>query len=534
MSVTTSSNYKKTVTPDDRIREIRRSFPYFVENVIQEAAGERLVLRPYQWEWFKFVWNNPRCVVLAPRGHGKSIILTVCYSLYKVCLDPEHTTMIITGTHEAGVKFMRQIGDIFRTRAADRIWDVFGAAVDSRREPTDTSFYLERMTAHREPTISAYGVESTSSLGLHCRELICDDIATDSNQRTAGNRALLEDWFGSRLLPIPKTPKEGGATRIFGTRWHYHDIYSGLLAATDDDGKPVYASRVYKDFDGENWLWPDMWGAEEAMAYRRSTPAGEYKYSAQYRNEPVPQEKQVFDTECIGYASIHKTDEMKVVPNVLQIAIGCDPAATTEADAVMKGVDADYTAIAVVGLLNGFYYLLEVYRERISPLDVVKKIIEIHARYDRPKTGKQWIVRHITIEDVAFQSVFRLQLQRNPNLRGKVVGLKRKRGGGGKSKSRLLAMQPIISAGRLSVIGIFDGGVNKPVKGCEAFLDELAAFPVGGHDDTLDAVNDAIGILEDRRVEAQEVEVIPAARTLAAIMAEEEKETGIFDERAGY
>ena len=75
----------------DRLRAMSDPL-FFVTNVLGYE------LRPFHARWFSLQNVNRQTMILAPRGHGKSTICTVAYSLWKVLRNADTRILIVSNT----------------------------------------------------------------------------------------------------------------------------------------------------------------------------------------------------------------------------------------------------------------------------------------------------------------------------------------------------------------------------------------------------------------------------------------------------
>ena len=144
-------------------------------------------------------------------------------------------------------------------------------------------------------------------------------------------------------------------------------------------------------------------------------------------------------------------------PDGLSVTMGVDLAISTK-------TDADYTAVAVLGrATDGRLFVLDVQRIR-APFHDVLRFVESMA-------GK-WQPRSIAIEQVQFQAAVIQELLRTTKL--PVLGVK-------PDRDKVTRFQPLEAR--------YQQGLVTHVPGLPAeFEDELLAFPVGRHDDMVDAL----------------------------------------------
>jgi predicted phage terminase large subunit-like protein len=146
-----------------------------------------------------------------------------------------------------------------------------------------------------------------------------------------------------------------------------------------------------------------------------------------------------------------------------------------------KGEDPDWTVGARVGLCQGVYYIEDIRRTRASP-SVVEKLVKQTAELDT-----RHIPIHIEQEPGAAGKSLIDHYQRNvlvgfPVYPDKVTGNKE------------IRANPVSSAAEAGNVKLIHG------RWINAFLDEMEAFPLGSHDDQVDAVSGAFAKLSRPRL----------------------------------
>lgn len=151
---------------------------------------------------------------------------------------------------------------------------------------------------------------------------------------------------------------------------------------------------------------------------------------------------------------------------------------TTTVDlAVAEKITSDCNSIVTVGVSPmGEAIVLDSWTRRCTPLEVIEHLFWVKTR---------WAVRAFGIEGVVYQKAFKYFLRAECERRGvymNIVELKQlpsKRSTGNNSKeTRIRGLQPIAATGRLYIL---------PTQ--HELRNELADFPLGEHDDTIDALS---------------------------------------------
>lgn len=204
--------------------------------------------------------------------------------------------------------------------------------------------------------------------------------------------------------------------------------------------------------------------AEELEAFRNDLPT--IAYQQEVLAEYVDVAGALLRREYLRYAD--------TIPDGLNIGMGVDLAIST-------GTYADYTAAVVVGhdRETGTRYVLDVARGQYGGLPEIKRFIEAMAA--------KWNPRRINIEQVQFQAVVVKEMLKG-SLPVKAVK---------PDKDKVTRFHNILAR--------YEQGMVMHAHGLQReFEDELLAFPMGPHDDMVDALvyadqaatkRDSVGVL---------------------------------------
>src|SRR5258708_21919459 len=204
-------------------------------------------------------------------------------------------------------------------------------------------------------------------------------------------------------------------------------------------------------------LWPERFGVEALQKLKRQL--GSYSFSALYQQTPVPVEGGLF-----------KRHWFKVVPYLppgLKKKRGWDLG-------ISKNVDADYTASAGVAYDDaGHMYIYDVIRRRIEYPEQRRLILgRILAEPDTEHGIETSANGNAVIQD----------LRKEKRLRGSAI-----RGVNPKGDKVTRAL-PWIALAEAGCVFLVRGAWN------QEFIDEACSFPLGTHDDQIDAVSIAVSM----------------------------------------
>lgn len=200
---------------DDRQKATSKP-DFFIKNVLGYE------LRPFHARWLGFQRTNVETLILAPRGHGKSTVCTVAYSLWKLLADVNARILIVSNTAEqagslAGeIKLQMQTNEILRHLLG-------GPRAGAWRANMFTLAGRTRIC--KEASVTSSGVEG-AIVSRHYEMIILDDVVDEENSHTRRARDKLRTWYAKVLLPCLEP---GGELHILGTRYHPRDLYGAMI-----------------------------------------------------------------------------------------------------------------------------------------------------------------------------------------------------------------------------------------------------------------------------------------------------------------
>ena len=292
--------------------------------------------------------------------------------------------------------------------------------------------------------------------GFHL--LIVDDPI--KNRRDASSpttRQQMWEWWTStarsRLEP-------DGSIVVLMTRWHEDDIIGRMMNDEFGEGyESIVLPAIAEDENdalgrqvGEA-LWPARYN-EVALENVRNT-IGPYDWAGLYQQRPAPRKGGYFESEWF--------DVVDAVPPGGRTVRGWDLAATAGG--------GDYTAACKMTLVDGVYYIVDIWRDRLSAADVERRMKAL-ASQDTPRVlqdipqdpgqaGKmqaRYLVKQLAGYNVKFSTE---------------SGSKEHRAG------------PVSAQAEIGNIKLLRGKWNRH------WREEAASFPFGTFDDQVDAVSRA-------------------------------------------
>ena len=288
-----------------------------------------------------------RVLINLPPYHSKSTIATVQQTVYDLCKDPNHRTVIVSKSQRLAERFLysivKHLTDPAIYEGGPNLiedWGPFQGPSDWNKSQI---YVAGRNSSEKDPSVACLGV-SAHIYGVRAEKIIFDDIADLENQRNQERVIEMLTWCtqeaGSR---VGKT----GKLQFIGTRISAGDIYSHL------EKLPAFKTMRYPcivDEESKATLWPEHFGFEHAELQRSSMTSDQWQLV--YQNVDTPGFNASFTQDTItGCYDMNRTFG-SFDPRWALIA-GLDPAGAN--------AQAGYTALVLIGvdLQTGMRYLID-------------------------------------------------------------------------------------------------------------------------------------------------------------------------------
>lgn len=431
-----------------------------------DILGYDYLERPadFHREAAKAIEDREEFLLLAPRIHIKTTICNVVGSAFEIVRDPDVRILLTHDTLDNAKRILRESTDHFRDN--QRLRRLFPEIVpDGRAEdPTLTSFTTKaRSRPRKEPTIMA-GAPGATVTGMHFDVIQATDLVNEQNVPPNASPEQMErtkEFYGTFLALLDQTnPK--ARRQVNGTRWHDSDLYGAL--AEDEELRRIIVG-IPDDEDGNPIAVWDMIPAERLRRIKNDVTMTPYFWAANFKNDPLPADS------AVGFRKEHfKVYETKDLPSALDVAITVDLAATDK-----KEEKRDRSAIVVSGLSDDMdLFILDAKAGRWRAETVMEQILALWGEY-----GSIYGVRYIGIESVAFQKMFIYWMQERVIARTGVM-------------PPFLKLEPRAASkeARAFPLAAFaaNRGIHVRQEHMTDFVPEFLRFPVGKHDDYVDAL----------------------------------------------
>ena len=393
------------------------------------------------------------------REHYKSTIITFALTIQDILNNPDVTVGIFSHTRPIAKGFLRQIkrelesNELLKQLFPDVLWS------DPRSEAPkwseDDGLIVKRKGNPKEGTVEAWGLVDGQPTSKHYKLMVYDDTVTRESVTTPDMIAkVTEAWELSRNLG-----SEGGSTRYIGTRYHFNDTYKTIM---DRGAKPrIYPATSDGTIEGD----PVLLSRDRLTEKRREM--GPYTFSCQMMQNPMADETQGFKPQWLRhYETVSRAG--------MNVDILVDAASA-------KKRSSDYTAMWVVGLnTDGNIYILDMLRDRLNLKQRADALFALHRKWKPQNVGYE---KYGMMADIEFCYA---EMERR-NYRFQV----RELGGQMPKNDRIKRLMPYCEQGKIYLPhSLFRTDYQgRSVDLVHAFIEEeYKAFPVGLHDDMMDAL----------------------------------------------
>lgn len=414
----------------------------------------------WNWKYQRYIYTKlaevtrgecKRLMVFMPPRHGKSELITVRYTAWRLLQDQRLNVILGSYNQKLADKFSRRIKRIVR-----------GAASPLPNNPLLNA--MSEWETSGGGVVRAVGVGGGIT-GFGAGLIVIDDpVKNRAEAESATYRERVWEWFNDDIYT---RMEPNAAIILIQTRWHEDDLAGRLLKEMKDGGEPwevVSLPALAEDGDPlgrkpGTALCPKLFPVKTLLKYQKKL--GTYSFSALYQQRPAPAEGGQFKREWF-------TKIVDAAPRGLRWKRGYDLAISTK-------TSADYTASFRCAYdRRGNLYIADGYRARIEYPEQRRYIVACMNDEGDTEHG---------IESAAHGKAVVQELRSDENVRRfafrevKVAGDK---------LTRALTWLNLAEEGKVFL-------VRGPW--IDEFVDEIARFPTGRHDDQIDAVSVAVQML---------------------------------------
>lgn len=390
-----------------------------------------------------YAGRTTRLIINMPPQHGKSELISRYFPVWYLGHRPDHKVMVVSYQSDYAATWGKKAKNVFNAWGKE----LFGLKVEGVGSASEWGIF------GHEGGMKTTGVDG-SVTGRGANILIIDD--PHKNQKEALSKLKREQvWDFFRATALTRLT-EDGAIIIVMTRWHHDDLTAKIANEGLEGWEVLTLPAIAKAEDplgreaGEA-LWPEKKSLEFLLGQKKGM--GSYWFSAEYQQEPIATEYQIFKLEWWNYYT--------EAPN-------CSYTIQVWDTAFKSGQENDYSVCTTWGISEKKMYLLNMWRGKPIFPDLLKITIAQYNMY-KPKV--------IYIEDAASGQDLIATLRKDTRLpiRGlKAIG----------KEIRAHIVSPIVEAGKIYL--------PKDAEWLVDFLNEFSEFPQGKNDDIVDSATMAM------------------------------------------
>lgn len=417
-----------------------------------------------------------RLMIFAPPQHGKSELASVRLPAFWLGHHPDLPVAIASYAATLAQSKSRQVRDTLESQEYAGLFP----GVTTRRDSRAVDYW--RLAAPHRGGVWAGGVGGPITGHGFGLGIIDDPFENWAQAQSQTMRDRVWEWwrgtFRTRIW-------EGGRVVLIMTRWHEDDLAGRLLqtqgqrwsvlrlpAVAETPQERAQANGILNiplaDADPLNRepgqpLCPRRFSLDALTEIREDV--GEMVWFAEYQGTPRAPEGVLFKREWFRI--------IDAAPAGVRWCRFWDLATSAKET-------GDFTAGPKVGVDDsGNLYIADMVHGRWEWPDA-RRIITQTAQMDGPGVM-------VGVEQVAFQLAAIQELWRDPALIGHVIHASRP------DKDKIARAQPWVARAERGRVYLVRGAWNG------AFLNEATSFPVGAHDDQVDAVSGALSLLAQRQ-----------------------------------
>ena len=432
---------------------LRKSTPPFHKDVYSSLADD----------------NKRRVLIAAPRGTAKSTVTTLIFPLWRVAFKTTNEDLfivIISESQTQSINFLSRIK--YHLTHSDKFREIFGDLGPSTAKRWTNNDVVLANGARIIAVGTGQRVRGFIEGDTRPNLIVVDDFESELNAYTAEARAKNRKWITEAVIP---SLSDEGKIAMIGTVIS-EDCF--LYWAKDSEAWNTLWYSIWDE--DEKSIWPERFPKSRIMEIKKEfASVGNLNgFYQEYMNIAQSPDMAPFKPEWIklhhyDYKRIDgqnclvrtKGGEEEIKP--VEVYCGVDPASSLSST-------ADYFVVTTIGIdCDNNKYIIDIYRDRISPAEQPQKLIEVFKKY-RP--------RRMKIETVGYQEALRtavreLMLKESLFIPGLEKGVKPRN----RKSERLLSLVPLFAKGTF----FFRPQDNIAQQ-------EFLSYPRGKHDDVMDAI----------------------------------------------
>lgn len=424
-------------------------------------------------------------IVSVPPRHGKTELVSINFPAWVLGRRPQSKIILASYNLELALRNSRQA----RNKLLEPLWPF-----------PDVALATDSMAAQRWGTtdhgeVLAAGVGSGMT-GFGSDYLLIDDYMKGREEADSDReRDRVWNWYREDAS-TRRMPK--GRTVVMATRWHEDDLIGRILneegAAAEWTIIELPALALENDPIGRlpgEALDPIRYPVDELLKIQ--TRVGSRGWNSLYMQRPTPAEGDLIKREWWQFYSYTEMKAKGLRPSIMVV----DPA-------FGGGSANDYSAIAVWGTFGGRYYLIDMWRKRVTYTELRQAVGDLYRRWKVPAVIEDLGPGKIMLQEMRGGAYQREDHVSVPSIPFKLPSGSSSHGGYMFSKRQRVEMiSNFIEGGLVSIPDEAPWRV--------AFIEEHSDFPAGAHDDMVDTTTMALIRLSSVRDEIKDIFMQPQA-----------------------
>lgn len=428
-------------------------------------------IQPFHMRMMKFQVENKNSLIMTGRNLGKSYTNTTAYIITQILRDRSVTICVISAGLSQSKAFTNELKGWFSEGTT--LFNIFN---DIRGEKwTETEILVKRDRHRKESTVVCGSANASSGLiSKHFDILILDDIVSQENSATKGQRDKLSSFVYNTVLPLLNKESSHSAIKVIGTHYHSMDFFTELEAGSMF--KVLKIPTIRNKNGIEYSIWEKKQPIKELIQYRQQM--GSVAFNMQYQMKVNKNQGSIFKRDWIQYFSryevkgnkvyVYRWDEDKEreIEEEVRIYIGIDLAISQKAS-------ADDFVIAVVGVSKDKnVYLLDMYVGKPTFNEQVTIIKNYYNKWS--------MAQRVGVESVAYQQAMFQKLMAETSI--PVVKVQT-------TKDKVSRMNVFSAKWEAGKVFLY-----YHLKVLDKLEEQTLAFPDAEHDDTIDAFEIAVSV----------------------------------------
>lgn len=403
--------------------------------------------------------KSPRLMLEMPPRHGKSLLATQKFPAWHLGHHPEHEFIVASYSASLANKFSKVTRAILRSEDHNNVFP--DCRLDEDDAPVDG--WSTTMGGAYFPT----GVGGPAT-GRGAHILIIDDPVKNREEADSETvREAIKDWYTStaytRLAP-------GGGVLVIQTRWHDDDLAGWLehLSDTEMGDKweivryPAIATKDESHRKKGEALHPERYPIDSLKRIERAI--GKRDWNALYQQNPVPDDGEFF-----------KKDDLRFYEEGQQPPLE-DLAIYAAADfAIGEKQQNDSTVIYIAGIDRDMrMWILDRFKGQWGTMNILKNLCLAHRTWAPELFGGEKGHIEMTLQPILNEYKYR------PDYNAPGLFLRPLKPGRNDKVARARPFQGMVEAHQVYF--------PKDAPWITDALQEILRFPLGKHDDDVDAL----------------------------------------------